>query len=162
MVLHRHLGFSYWDAAQTARHLKRGARTFRQARGDYDRTVLPHLVKAYARVAQATGWDFNPEQAARAELDWWVARRDPQNSQPGNVGEGIGRLYRFVIPDAATRDEFAEAGRLRAEAAKLRDDTRDDPNWAGVERLLTQSYTHFRNGVEGRGKQAIERMEEPR
>jgi hypothetical protein len=75
---------------------------------------------------------------ARAELAWWVARREPAQRAPENVGRLITVLYArfYELPEERVR----EAGLLRARAANLRDRGGLNPDWPQIGRLLHESY----------------------
>jgi hypothetical protein len=79
---------------------------------------------------------------ARAELAWWVARRDPAQRDPANVGKLISVVYSrfYELPE----DKVREAGLLRARAADLRDRGGVNPNWGEISRLLHESYRSLR------------------
>jgi hypothetical protein len=126
------VGFRWADAAAT----------FGDATGDYDK-VLPDLEKGYAVVRQATGGSFDPAAAARAELSWWTARRDPASG----MGTAKNRVVAERMTDAyalvyeAPRGQVAEAAKLRVEAADLRDRGADGiVDWKSVSWLLHESY----------------------
>ncbi len=75
-MLHEQYHYSWARATREAFHLARAATRFADLDAHYD-TVLPDLEQAYrqARVWMRAG--FDPDAVARAELAWWVARRDP-------------------------------------------------------------------------------------
>jgi len=131
-------GMSFYEAGEVSAHLGEAAMRFRSARRDYDTIVLPHLIAAYEKLGDATGANFDPDEAARAELSWWVARRTPGRQSIDNVGAEIAKLYAILYGSA--RPGFLEAGRLRAKAAQLRDAGGANANWHEVERLLRKSY----------------------
>ena len=54
--------------------------------------VLPDLEHAYAIAKDWTGATYDPSAVARAELAWWIARRDPAARSPENVGALIAGL----------------------------------------------------------------------
>ena len=131
-------GMSFFEAGEVARRLGEAAMRFRSARGNYEAIALPHLRAAYARLAEATGAGFDPEAAARAELSWWVARRTPGRDSAEQVGAEIANLYAILYGEA--RPGFLKAGRLRAQAAQLRDAGGANASWHEVEMLLRKSY----------------------
>ena len=88
-VLRRQFDVSYWEAARTGKLLANSAMMFKSAEpGHYD-AALPDLVAAYTRLKKSSGKAYDPEEAARAELAWWVARRTPGKNDPETVGKGI-------------------------------------------------------------------------
>jgi hypothetical protein len=145
MALREQFRYPWARASLAAMHLARAAATFGKATGDYEQ-VLPDLQKAYGISREWTGAGFDPAQVARAELAWWVARREPAQRDPENVGRLIGVLYArfYEVPEAKVR----EAGLLRARAAALRDRGGVTTDWNEVNRLLHQSYRSLRAAVQ--------------
>ena len=88
---------------------------------------------------------LDPAAVARAELAWWVARRDPATNAVDNVGSLIASAYGafYEVPVA----RVASAGRLRAEAAALRDQGGQLADWKKVSALLHQSYRQLHDAV---------------
>ena len=105
---------------------------------NYEQIVLPDLEMAYLQLRALLKLSFDPREAARAELAWWVARRTPGRDNPEVVGKEIARLYSIIY--GAERPGFLEAGILRAEAAQLRDRGGPNGDWKKVEGLLRRSY----------------------
>ena len=131
-------------AKRVAYDLAMAAKDFASSRGGYEAQVLPSLVSAYTRIQKASGAEFDPEAAARAELDWWVARRTPGQNSVEEVGRGIAKLYAILY--GATNDHIERAGFLRAKAGRVRDESSD---WPEVQRLLEESYGELLQGIEG-------------
>ncbi len=126
------------DAERIARSLTVAAMKFTISGGNYEQVVSPDLEVAYLQLRAVLKLTFDPREAARAELAWWVARRTPGQDNPQQVGKRIARLYAILY--GRERPEFLEAGVLRAEAAQLRDRGGMDCDWTEVERLLRRSY----------------------
>ena len=143
-LLHEQNRYPWSKATVAGFHLARAAAVFGDARGDYDR-VLPDLVRAYAIARDWTGSGFDPEQVARAELDWWVARRTPERSAPEEVGALIAEEYArlYEVP----KDAVARAAALRAEAAALRDRGGEQADWSTIAALLHDSYRALRTAL---------------
>jgi hypothetical protein len=141
VALREQFRYPWSKAARAGYHLARAAADFGKASNNYER-VLPDLEKAYAISRDWTGAGFDPDQVARAELAWWVARREPSQRDPANVGRLIGVVYArfYELPE----DKVREAGLLRARAADLRDRGGVNPNWPEVSRLLHESYRSLR------------------
>ena len=112
---------------------------------NYEQVVLPDLEVAYLQLRALLKRSFDPREAARAELAWWVARRTPGQDNTQEVGKRIAKLYSVIY--GGERPEFLEAGVLRAEAAQLRDHGGVHCDWAGVERLLRRSYRVLADAV---------------
>lgn len=125
--------------------LMRAAQTFEKVRSGYHSAVLPDLVEAYTELKRVSGMDFVPEDTARAELTWWVARRMPGSDSPEHVGQLIAELYARLFGKEC--QEFEAAGLLRARAAAERDRGGRSCNWGRVESLLIESYGELRKGL---------------
>jgi hypothetical protein len=136
-TLREQFRYPWSKAGRAGYHLAKAASDFGKATSGYER-VLPDLEKAYAISREWTGAGFDPAEVARAELAWWVARREPAQRDPENVGRLIGALYArfYEIPE----DRVREAGLLRAQAASLRDRGGLSPDWPKIGSLLQQSY----------------------
>ena len=146
-VLRQQFGLSRVQSAKIAANLTAASAKFIAMRrgGNPVDSVLPDLEAAYASIEKATELDFNPREAAEAELAWWTARRTSGKNSVENVGKEIARLYGILY--GGTNPDIEQAGYLRAKAAHLRDTGQD---WQEVESLLYQSYTSLLKGVETR------------
>jgi hypothetical protein len=142
-----------WPRALIAAfYLARAAARFGRSTGDYDR-FLPDLVRGYRLLGLPP--EIDAAEVARRELRWWVVRREIGLSAGSAAGEAITQLYAalYDVPEA----RVAEAGRLRGEAAEVRDrGAAADPDgpagpgrgyWPEVARLLRTSYRSLRAAV---------------
>ena len=122
----------------------RAAYGFARATSDYQR-FEPDIARGYRLLGLPA--DVDAIAVARRELRWWVVRREIGIAAGDQAGEAISGLYAtlFGLPEASV----AEAGRLRGQAAEVRDRGADaalpeaadeGPYWAEVERLLRDSY----------------------
>jgi hypothetical protein len=135
--LHEQNRYSWAKAVVAGFHLARAAATFGDLRGEYEQ-VLPELERAYTIARDWTMARFDPAAVARAELAWWVARRQPGQNSPEQVGELIAQENSLLydIP----RERVLSASILRARAGRLRDEGGEHADWPEVSRLLHQSY----------------------
>jgi hypothetical protein len=140
VTLREQYGYSRFDATQDAFYLARAAARFSDLRGDYAARVLPDLERGYALLQRWTGAAFDPNTVARAELAWWVARRDPALNSADNVGRLIGEEYVALYGTACDREGARQAGILRARAGKLRDAGGAHADWPAIFALLRESY----------------------
>ena len=143
-MLHEQNRYPWSKAVRAGYHLARAAATFGDARGDYDR-VLPGLERAYSIARDWNQEVFDPGAVAKAELAWWVARRQPGQNSAEQVGALIAEEYALlydVPPERAARAAFK-----RAEAGALRDQGGPSADWATVSRLLHESYRELRAAV---------------
>ncbi|MBI4678628.1 MAG: hypothetical protein HY748_13705 [Elusimicrobia bacterium] len=126
------------QAMQVAGPMAKSAVKFLNTREDYEAAVLPDLRAGYERLKALRGLPSDPEKAAAAELDWWVARRTPGQDSPEEVGRRITKLYAVIY--GAEKPGFDKAGLLRAKAAHVRDRGGSGCDWGEVEKLLRESY----------------------
>jgi hypothetical protein len=89
---------------------------------------------------------FVPEEAAKAELDWWVARRTPGSDSVEEVGRLIAYLYTVLFGE--NQPAFERAGLLRAQAAHIRDEGGELCDWSEVEQQLQESYQALQEGID--------------
>lgn len=145
VLLHEHNYYPWPRALLVAFHLARAASLFSNTNERYE-CILPHLEKAYAMERDCLQAGFDPAAVARAELAWWIARREPsQNTR--QVGLLIAEEHALFYE--VSRDRVIEAAMLRAHAAHLRDEGGDNADWARVEDVLGQSYRSLRAALEG-------------
>jgi hypothetical protein len=138
-------GLTFVEASKVARDLATAALDFSAATGNYEAVALPELERAYARIRDTSGADFDPTAAAQAELAWWVARRTPGRDAPEQVGAEIANLYAVLY--GRPNPSFDRAGLLRAQAAHLRDQGGRNADWAQVQKLLQESYRELTDGI---------------
>ncbi len=143
-MLHEQYRYRWGTAARAGFYLARAARTFGDARSEYER-VIPDLVRAYVIARDWTGAGFDPSAVARAELAWWVARRVPGQDSPEQVGALIADEYALLYE--VPRDRVVAAAVLRAQAGTLRDQGGDRADWPRVSQLLVQSYRELHAAV---------------
>ncbi len=149
VMLREQYHYSWQKAVHAAFYLGRAAVTFGDAPSDYER-VLPDLEAGYTIAQKWTSASFDPKAVARAELSWWVARRDPASGTGAEknriVSERMTDLYALLYDRPPGR--VTEAARLRVEAADLRDrGAGADVDWKGVSFLLHESYRSLHDAL---------------
>jgi hypothetical protein len=137
--------YSWATATREAFHLARAAATFGNARSNYEE-VLPDLEAGYTIARDWLDARFDPRAVARAELAWWVARRIPGQNSPEHVGDLIADSYALLYETSA--DPVRRSGRLRAQAAALRDAQASAPDWGTIGQLLNDSYVDLKGALE--------------
>ena len=146
LMLHNQFGLSRYRTWQVSSILAMAsldfARSARPVTGEAREKLVADLTRAYGGIKAATGLSFDPRKAAEAELAWWVARRTPGENSVSQVGDRIEALYAILY--GRTNERIAKAGLLRAQAARVRDET---SNWPEVERLLVASYGELLLGI---------------
>jgi hypothetical protein len=132
--------------------LTKAAARFARADGDYER-FAPDIGRGYRTVRLPD--EVDAMEVARRELRWWVVRREIGLAAGSAAGDAITALYAaiYALPEPAV----AEAGRLRGEAAEVRDrGAAADPDgptgagrayWPEVARLLRASYRSLEDAV---------------
>ena len=142
----REQGHASWPRAVAAAFfLTKGAAGFARATGDYER-FAPDIARGYRLLGLPP--DVDAVEVGRRELRWWVVRREIGLAAGAAAGEAITRLYAAIY--AVPESSVAEAGRLRGEAAEVRDrGANADPEgqrarglsyWPEVAQLLRASY----------------------
>ena len=148
-LMREQFGLSYKTSIQVAHDVSNATLAFRETREqtDYEQKVLPKLVQGYARLRTAVHGPWDPEEVARAELGWWVARRmpEPQNA-PEFVGKAIALEYSLVY--AKDNAHIQRAGLLRAQAARMRDTGAQHADWPAIEIKLRESYRELVQGIQ--------------
>ncbi len=144
-LLRNQFDISISDADEICELLAIAAMKFESAKSNYKTTVLPDLELAYSRLNGKLDIEFDPKEAALAELDWWVARRTPGRDSAEEVGRLIAHLY--VILFGENQPAFERAGLLRAQAAHIRDEGGASCDWSMVEQLLQESYQALEEGL---------------
>jgi hypothetical protein len=157
LALREQAGVGWTDALVASLLLTRAAAGFARTPqgagpGDYD-LFAPDVGRAYRRLGLPDSVDA--DEVARRELRWWVVRREIGLAAGEAAGDAITRLYAAIydVPGSAV----AEAGRLRGQAAEVRDRGADaDPDgpagpgrayWPEVARLLRDSYRSLKASV---------------
>jgi hypothetical protein len=137
VMLREQYRYTWAKAATAGFYLARPASRFAEMKLGYE-LVLPDLERAFTIAKDWTGAGYEPAAVARAELAWWIARRDPRANSTDNVGSLISELYAlfYEVPVASVD----AAGRLRAEAAALRDTGGEAADWEKISVLLDRSY----------------------
>jgi hypothetical protein len=150
--LHEQAHASWPRALAAAFFLTKGAAGFARAAGDYER-FAPDIARGYRLLGLPP--DVDAVEVGRRELRWWVVRREIGLAAGVAAGEAITRLYGaiYAVPESAV----AEAGRLRGEAAEVRDrGATADPEgprarglgyWPEVARLLRESYRELHRAL---------------
>jgi hypothetical protein len=135
--------------------LTKAAAGFARASGEYDR-FAPDIGRGYRLLGLPD--DIDAVEVARRELRWWVVRREIGLAAGSAAGDAITSLYAAIyqVPEAV----IAEAGRLRGQAAEVRDrGAAADPDgpegsgrayWPEVAELLRSSYRSLKDAVSDR------------
>jgi hypothetical protein len=157
-VLREQYGLPRLRSYVTALNAARSAVVFQRGhnRAEYDR-ALPPLRRFYDAIARVSATKFDPERAARLELEWWIVHRERAMHAPGDLPQALADLQGELFGLPAAR--FLGHARERAEAMLLRDEAAAAPDWLRIEQKLRRSWTLLwqevhpgvRHGKERRG-----------
>jgi hypothetical protein len=150
--LHR---FSWFRAAQSSYHLARAVTQFVNMTNRYER-VMPDLVASATIEKEYKDATFDPQAVARAELNWWITNKNPNLGSTDDVAALMAEDY--ALRYNARMGSFLAAARYRAEAVKLRDQGKVDPDWDSIRKLLAESYRAMKLALEqGRNRRVATR-----
>lgn len=150
-LLRTQYNMTFTKSAQVAYYAANAASVFQKGknRSEHER-ALPNLIKFYEALRKTSDTPFDPNRAARLELEWWIIHRERLNYRPGDLARALAELqselYQMPI------DAFMEHGRLRAEAMTVRDDKAaaggvTEADWARIDELLRQSWRSLKLAV---------------
>ncbi len=150
-LLRTQYGFPFWQSQRVAARAAKAAFVFKDGRGraDYER-ALPDLVAFYDAIRRVGNVPFDPERAARLELEWWIVHRERKQHQPGDLARALAASAAEVYQVDAAR--LTEHARLRADAMAIRDDRAaaggvSEPDWARIDELLHASWRSLHQAV---------------
>src|SRR5436305_14470756 len=133
-----------WRSNAVAYQAAKAAFVFKDghSRADYER-ALPALVSFYRSIREVSDTDFDPQRAARLELEWWIVHRERARHTPGDLDRALASLASEIYRVPA--DRLMEHARLRAEATEIRDRQAEqggvtDEDWRRIDDLLHQSW----------------------
>ena len=141
----------FWRSNAVAYRAAHAAFVFKDghSRADYER-ALPDLVSFYKSIRAVSDTDFDPERAARLELEWWIVHRERKQHAPEDLDRALADLQAelFRVPS----EKLMEHARLRAEAMTIRDDKAEqggvtEEDWKKIDDLLHQSWRSLHAAV---------------
>ena len=146
-------GFSPLDSARIALAAARAARAFQPTTSRAEAQVaVPLLIDYFAALSYGAPEPVDTVAAARAELDWWQARRE--QVRPETYGLTIARVTSLVY--GIDDDEDVRAfGIVRAQAMEFRDARGSritETDWAAIEKQLLAAYQRLKRAVSRRTK----------
>jgi len=126
-----------YEASRAAFVFKRG-----RIRADYEK-ALPPLRRYYSAIRQVSEMPFDPERAARLDLEWWIVQRQREMHVPEDLDKALAALQAELY--ALPAERFASHAHLRAAAMTLRDTHAQaqgvsPEDWQRIEELLRQSW----------------------
>jgi hypothetical protein len=140
--------FSPGDSAQLSYDSAKAAQLFQPTTSRTQAQVaLQWLVKYYTLLRDRSGESFDPDKAARLELDWWQLRRE--SATPAQYGKVVAQVAEELFK--VQNEHIDKSGQLRAEMMRYRDDRRDGrmqaEDWDHIEQHLTEAYSELKTGV---------------
>jgi hypothetical protein len=140
-----------WRSNAVAYQAARAAFVFKDGhtRADYER-ALPNLVSFYRSIREISDTNFDPERAARLELEWWIVHRERSQHTPGDLDRALAALAAEIYRVPSER--LLEHARLRAEAMEIRDRQAGqggvtEEDWRRIDELLHQSWRSLHAAV---------------
>jgi hypothetical protein len=131
----------------------KGAFVFKdgRVRADYER-ALPDLIRFFEAIRRDGDVEFDVNEAARLELEWWIVHRQRADHAPGDLARALAEAASAVyrIPP----DRLMEYGRLRADAMEIRDTKAAaggvaEEDWERIAELLRGSWRSLHAAVNG-------------
>ena len=150
-LLEKQYRLSFWRRQLIAYYAAKATFVFKdgKTREDYEK-ALPDLEKFYAEIRDISTTDFDVQKAAKLELEWWIVHRLRKQYKEGDLARALAEtaaeVYRLPV------ENFAEHGRLRAEAMNIRDTKAEsggvtEEDWKKIDELLHQSWRSLHDAV---------------
>ncbi|HST50697.1 MAG TPA: hypothetical protein VLJ61_01705 [Pyrinomonadaceae bacterium] len=150
-LLRKQYRLPLWRSNAVAYRAAKAAFVFKDghSRADYER-ALPDLLSFYKSIREVSDTDFDPERAARLELEWWIVHRERAAHAPGDLDRALASLASEIYRVPAER--LMEHARLRAEAMEIRDSKAEqggvtEQDWKRIDELLQQSWRSLHAAV---------------
>ena len=143
--------FPLWRRQRVAWYAAKAAFVFKDGknREDYEK-ALPDLKRFYGEIHDVSAVDFNVDDAARLELEWWIVHRQREKHAAGDLSKALADSAAVVygVPSATLK----EYGDLRAAAVEIRDNTQaaggvTDADWQHIDELLHRSWASLYKAV---------------
>lgn len=150
-LLRTQYGLPFWRSNLVSFYAARAAFVFKdgKSRADYER-ALPSLERFFAEIRDASSVPFDAPSVARLELEWWIAHRERERRQPGELEAALADTAAVMYNLPAER--MREHARLRAEAMAIRDRRAAEggvtaEDWQRIEALLLESWRSLHGAV---------------
>jgi len=145
-------GFSPLDSVRIAVAAARAARAFQPTTSRAEAQVaVPLLIDYFAALSYGAPQPVDTVAAARAELDWWQARRE--SVAPETYGLTIAQVTALVY--GVDDEDVRSFGIQRAQAMQFRDargQSITEADWTAIEQQLLSAYQHLKRAVSHRTK----------
>lgn len=150
-LLEKQYKLNFWRRQAMAFRAAKAAFVFKdgESRADYEK-ALPDLEKFYAAIRDISTTDFDADQAAKLELEWWIVHRQRKSYPPGSLSKALAETAAAVYDLPPER--FTKHADLRAEAMEIRDTKAEqggvaEEDWARIDDLLHRSWRSLHHAV---------------
>ncbi|HEX8737678.1 MAG TPA: hypothetical protein VF721_20265 [Pyrinomonadaceae bacterium] len=154
-LLQKQYGLRFWRRQLVAYYAAKAAFIFKDGkqRADYEK-ALPDLEKFYGEIRDISTTDFDAQQAAKSELEWWIVHREREKYREGDLARALAETAAAVYQMPA--ETFLEHGRRRAEAMEIRDTKAEtggvsEEDWQKIDELLHASWRSLHSAVNKNG-----------
>lgn len=150
-VLAKQYKLPFWRRQLMAFYAAKSAFVFKEGkeRADYEK-ALPDLQKFYSEIHNISTTNFDVENAAKRELEWWIIHRDRKKYEEGDLAKALAESAAAIynIPSG----NFLEYGKFRADAMKIRDDKAEqggvtEEDWQKIDELLHKSWNSLHKTI---------------
>lgn len=153
-VLDSQFHFPFWRLQLVAYRAAKAAFVFKdgKSREDYEK-ALPDLEKFYSEIHDVSSTDFDIDQAAKLELEWWIVHRQRDQHVQGDLSRALAEAAAVVYGVPA--EKLTEYGDLRAAAMEIRDNNAErgggsEEDWQKIDDLLHHSWASLHAAVNNR------------
>jgi len=129
--------YSWWQAVTAGYPRARALTTLAQRQNRFE-VVLPQLESSLAVEQRWRQASFSPGDAARAELRWRTALRQPQINSDGRIADMMADELALRYRTSAA--DMRGAAQARTSALRMLDEAGDSPDWDAVEADLASAY----------------------
>lgn len=133
-------------------HAARAAFVFKDGKNRMEyQKAIPHLVRLYTAINRMSSESFDPEMAARLELEWWIIHRQREKHGPVDLEVALARTAALIYHQPARK--MLLHARYRAAAMHIRDARAaqgglQEEDWQQIEKLLLQSWHELWKAVQ--------------
>jgi hypothetical protein len=150
-LLEKQYHLPFWRRQLVAYRAAKSAFVFKdgKSREDYEK-ALPDLEKFYGEIRNISTTDFDPTQAGRLELEWWIVHRERAKYKEGDLARALAVAASAVYNVPA--EQLMEYGDLRAKAMEIRDNQAEaggvsEEDWKKIDDLLHGSWQSLHTAV---------------
>ncbi len=141
-LLRKQFGLGLFTAIRAASFAAAAATDFRRNKGKEDKQRVYEKVLRFTQIVSANApEEFNAEQAATTEVEWWFVDRYPENFLEGERERGLARAMSAIY--GVNPEALADYAKYRAQAMVLQDEAEEtgkEADWERMGILLRDSY----------------------